>query len=512
MAVLKLAVEDRDLFIELKDALLKLEGGIQQKSESDEENTRQRGQSEGSLTTMLNKLSFGIPGTGIRLFGLGDFLTQLKKAKGPLERFTVGLGMGVTALTAFNEGLAVLARQLGGTTQRQALGFGFGAAGQMIGINDGLRLRGPGGAARAVRGAGQIAGEFGGLVSPQAAARFGDLALDLGVSTNDLTRLTRLFQANILGTEAAINQFRQVGIGGTVAATELAKSGDAVARAGGEFNKFIVRGIANAKKLGLEFSEIDKNLTGFATDFEGTVEGFAQLRAVLPGFAVDFGQLMSVALTGTTEEYTDLIRTGLVGAGVGVNTQLRRDQAGIIRQMTGFSADQVQRIVDNQEVDFDFKVDLDTKRNSLLQSQITILMSILGAVGGAGGSGLVTAGATSALALSNPKARAGAAGVMRLGSKWAMRAGIAGLIAGGLAYGATELFMDDFVYRPGKPPIPFNPKDTIVGVKNPASLGGGVDTNALAGAMAGALNGITVEMRDLDKAIMRLPEGAIRNA
>ena len=151
MPILELAQQDRDLFNELKDALLKLEGGIQQKSESDEQNTRQRGQSEGSLTSMLNKVSFGIPGTGIRLFGLGDFLTQLKNAKGPLDRFTVGLGMSVTALTAFNEGLAVLARQLGGTTQREALGFGFGAAGQMIGINDGLRLRGPGGAARAVR-------------------------------------------------------------------------------------------------------------------------------------------------------------------------------------------------------------------------------------------------------------------------------------------------------------------------------------------------------------------------
>ena len=74
------------------------------------------------------------------------------------------------------------------------------------------------------------------------------------------------------------------------------------------------------------------------------------------------------------------------------------------------------------------------------------------------------------------------------------------------------MLMNDFVYRPGQPPIPFNPNDTIVGVKNPAGLGGGIDPNMLAGAVASAMNGLTVEMRDIDKAIMRLPDAAIRSA
>ena len=142
-----------------------------------------------------------------------------------------------------------------------------------------------------------------------------------------------------------------------------------------------------------------------------------------------------------------------------------------------------------------------------------MLSAIAGAVGGSGA--LSAAAGVSNLAVNTAIAA-------KLGANILPAAGAAskGLIGGGLwgaglglaTWGATELFMDDFVYRPGKPPMPFNPRDTIVGVKNPASLGGGVDTNALAGAMAGALHGITIEMRDIDKAIMRLPDAAIRNA
>ena len=367
MAVLTLADKDRVLFQELKEALLKLEGTTQQRSDSDEQNTLDRGRSSSSFINMMNKVSFGIPGTGIRLFGVGDFLTQLAKAKGPLDLFATTVGISVTALTALNEGLFALSQQLGGVTRGQALGQAGGALRSMVGFTGGLRIRGPGAVARTLQAQGQGAREFGGLMSTDAAIRLGDAATDLGISTQQLVALERVFQANTLGAEEAVNQFKMVGIGGAVAAEELAKNSDAVARAGGEFNKYIVSSIANAKKLGLEFAQIDKTLTGFSTDFEGTVGSFAQLRAVIPGFAVDFGQLMSTSLTGTTEEYTELIRSGLIGAGIGVNTQLRRDQAALITQATGFSEDQIQRIIDGQEVDLDLATSLDTERNSLLK-------------------------------------------------------------------------------------------------------------------------------------------------
>jgi hypothetical protein len=39
---------------------------------------------------------------------------------------------------------------------------------------------------------------------------------------------------------------------------------------------------------------------------------------------------------------------------------------------------------------------------------------------------------------------------------------------------------NDFVSRPGMEPIPFSPDDTLIGVKNPASLGGGDSSMAMA--------------------------------
>ena len=506
MAVLTLADKDRVLFQELKEALLKLEGTTQQRSDSDEQNTLDRGRSSSSFINMMNKVSFGIPGTGIRLFGVGDFLTQLAKAKGPLDLFATTVGISVTALTALNEGLFALSQQLGGVTRGQALGQAGGALRSMVGFTGGLRIRGPGAVARTLQAQGQGAREFGGLMSTDAAIRLGDAATDLGVSTQELVALERVFQGNVLGTEEAVNQFRQVGIGGGVAAKELAKNSGAVARAGGEFNKYIVASIANAKKLGLEFAQIDKTLTGFSTDFQGTVGSFSELRAVIPGFAVDFGQLMSTALTGTTEEYTELIRSGLIGAGIGVNTQLNRNQAALLQQATGFSADQIQRIVDGQEVDLDTATSLDTERNSLLRTQITLLAAIAGAGVGSGVGSVIGKGRAASAGLKGLKA------AKMIGKLALMGTGVGGLVIGGALLAHQLATQDDFVFRPGQPPVPFNPKDTLIGVKNPAALGGGVDPNAIAGAMASAMSGLSIEMRDIDRAVMRLPDAAIRNA
>ena len=506
MAVLTLADKDRVLFQELKEALLKLEGTTQQRSDSDDHNTLARGRASSSFINMMNKVSFGIPGTGIRLFGVGDFLTQLAKAKGPLDLFATTVGISVTALTALNEGLFALSQQLGGVTRGQALGQAGGALRSMVGFTGGLRIRGPGAVARTLQAQGQGAREFGGLMSTDAAIRLGDAATDLGISTQQLVALERVFQANTLGAEEAVNQFKMVGIGGVVAAEELAKNSDALGRAGGEFNKYIVASIANAKKLGLEFAQIDKTLTGFSTDFQGTVGSFSELRAVIPGFAVDFGQLMSTALTGTTEEYTELIRSGLIGAGIGVNTQLNRNQAALLQQATGFSADQIQRIVDGQEVDLDMATSLDTERNSLLRTQITLLAAIAGAGVGSGIGGVIGKGRAAGAGLTGLKA------AKMIGKLALMGTGVGGLVIGGALLAHQLATQDDFVFRPGQPPVPFNPKDTLIGVKNPAALGGGVDPNAIAGAMASAMSGLSIEMRDIDRAVMRLPDAAIRNA
>ena len=120
MATIKLDPQDQSLFQDLTAALKDLKGGLEQKSDSDEQNTRQRGQSEGTLTSILNKISIGIPGTGIRLFGLGEFLTGINNAETAVGKLAVGMSQTAVAALAAQEGLFALAKQLGGVTGAEA--------------------------------------------------------------------------------------------------------------------------------------------------------------------------------------------------------------------------------------------------------------------------------------------------------------------------------------------------------------------------------------------------------
>jgi hypothetical protein len=115
-------------------------------------------------------------------------------------------------------------------------------------------------------------------------------------------------------------------------------------------------------------------------DFEGTVSGFSELRAVIPGMATDFGQLLTTAMTGTTDEYIEQIRSSLLGAGIGSASDLNRQQAALLEKATGFSSDQIDRILKGEDLNADVQTDLNKKRNWLLVAQMGLLGGILGAV------------------------------------------------------------------------------------------------------------------------------------
>ena len=74
------------------------------------------------------------------------------------------------------------------------------------------------------------------------------------------------------------------------------------------------------------------------------------------------------------------------------------------------------------------------------------------------------------------------AGILAKASvKGALIGGAGGILAGaGLSAAASSQF-NDFVQRPGQAPTSFSPSDTIIGVKEPGSLGGGNmgETNSL---------------------------------
>ena len=90
----------------------------------------------------------------------------------------------------------------------------------------------------------------------------------------------------------------------------------------------------------------------------------------------------------------------------------------------------------------------------------------------------------------------------------------------GAGIGGVAGTFNDFVYRPGQPPIAFSSDDTLIGVKDTTTLGG--NTSALESKIDKLImvseeqyrlfrNGLYVEMRDFDKALIKHQEATIRN-
>jgi hypothetical protein len=361
--------------IESMDALAER---LETSSEQNKKTGKKQNDSRQKTTSALNHLSFNIPGMGgTRLFGAGSFLDAVNKQETVMGKLTVGFGQMAVAVYAATEGLRALGRSLGGVTSGQALSTGIGALLQTVrGSPEGLRLRGMG---SMIRAQGAFSGEFGGMLSTGAMGRQTDMANDLGISVQELTQLQRVFQTMTPDIRNSVDSFKESGITGRVAAKEMVKASDAIALAGDDFNEFIKDGIVNSKKLGFEFMKIHKQLTGFTMDFEGTVSSFSQLRAVLPGFATDFGQLMTTALSGNQEEYIEQLRTGLAGAGITSASDLNLQQGAILSQATGFSPAEIDRLLKGEDVMLE-TVDLDTTRNSLLGEIITAITFGTGAI------------------------------------------------------------------------------------------------------------------------------------
>jgi len=307
------------------------------------------------------------------------------------QTFVKGLGLAITtialvvgALTRFRDSLIQTSQQLGGVSIGKA--FEERIAAFINSLLTGFTVS----SQRILETQGALAQEFGRLSTSGSALDLTKVAQSYGLTAQQLVGLERTLQSNALSASDALDAFREQGIVSGVAAEEINKNMAAVARAGDKFNEFIVEGIANAKRLGLEFGKIEQTLTGFATNFEGTVESFAQARALIPGFATDFSELFSVALTGSTDDLINIVREDLQGAGITSASELNRAALSNLEQATGFTADQIDRILANEDINFDAQMDLDANRNFLLKGILLTLATVGGAIVGAviGGSGM----------------------------------------------------------------------------------------------------------------------------
>jgi hypothetical protein len=359
------------------------------------------------------------------------------------KTFVKGLGLAITtiglvvgALSRFRDALVQISQQLGGVSVGKALEERIAAF--INSLSTGFTVS----SQRILETQGALAQEFGRLSTSGSALDLTKVAQSYGLTAQQLVGLERTLQSNALSASDALDAFREQGIVSGVAAEEINKNMAAVARAGDKFNEFIVEGIANAKRLGLEFGKIEQTLTGFATNFEGTVESFAQARALIPGFATDFSELFSVALDGSTDDLINIVREDLQGAGITSASELNRAALSNLEQATGFTADQIDRILANEDINFDAQMDLDANRNFLLKGIIVALATVGGAI-----VGTIIGLGTGLTGIAGGTAAAGALAGIKSGAL--SGAIVGGVVGTGTTFGLPAITGNDIVSKPG---------------------------------------------------------------
>jgi hypothetical protein len=381
------------------------------------------------------------------------------------------IGFTIAGFVAVTEALSSLQKQLGGVSQSQAFKEFFGSLGESFkSLFTGTFLS-PG-QIRETQGA--FAQEYGGLLTSGDAAQFAQVTKRAGLEPQALAGLQRALQGTGRDVEDTINTFFRSGVTSQVAAAEIQKNAGAVARAGNKFNEYIVEGIKNAKRLGLEFSQIEQTLAGYGMNFEGTVEGFAQLRSIIPGMAVDFGELLYTSVYGSTDDFIEQIRGSLNAAGITSASQLNRLQGQLLKQQTGFDEAQLDRILKGQEAGPSFQEGLDTTRNSLLRKQLIVMGAIAGALASLGIVTAVARGAAAGAAAGTsvmPGAGTAVGGILGgiTGGLGATLTG-AGLGAGTMAVLTSGMEVEDAVITPQGQVIETSPEDYIFATKTPETL------------------------------------------
>lgn len=191
--------------------------------------------------------------------------------------------------------------------------------------------------------------EFGGVLTPEAAADIARQAKEMGVSTAELAKARRSFMTQTMGdtgkAKAAqdkfIGEFAKKGLSSKDAMEAIGKYSELLARNGTRFAGSFARAAADAKKIGVDLNKIDQVGDNIIGNFEGFLESQAELGAM--GFGFDTSRLAELAESGDTGALMNELRTQLASTGKDI-TKLRRSEQLALSQAFGLSMEELQRM------------------------------------------------------------------------------------------------------------------------------------------------------------------------
>jgi len=226
--------------------------------------------------------------------------------------------------------------------------------------------------------------QFGMILDPKEAGVFAERAKELGLTSQQLAESRRVFLTQAMGDVSQIkgleDQFRTgfedvLGPGGAKAAFEfIGKNSELMARSGTRFQQSLIKAAAEAKKIGIELSKVNQIGDNIIGDFEGFLDGMAELGAM--GFGFDTFRLAQIAETGDTGALFDELRSQLAMTGKDI-TNLRRSEQLALSRTFGMSIEEFQRMAGGDfEKPID-PIDLQQEANGILTTIVDKLTEMI---------------------------------------------------------------------------------------------------------------------------------------
>jgi hypothetical protein len=197
--------------------------------------------------------------------------------------------------------------------------------------------------------------QFGGIISSDAGRGIAEQAKELGVTAEQLAQARRVFLTQTGGNvaEAAAQQksfiatFTQGGMTQKDAMQFIANNSDLIAKNGIRFQQSLAKAAAEAKRIGIDLSKVSQFGDSVINNFEGFLEGAANLGAM--GFGFDVNRLAQIAESGDDGQLMTELQLQLASQGKNLN-DLTRSQRLELESMFGMTLAEMQRLAGGEEI------------------------------------------------------------------------------------------------------------------------------------------------------------------
>ena len=291
-----------------------------------------------------------------------------------------------------------------------------------------------------------LAEEFGNLQTASASTLLSMklMSLTTGVTAENQAKIMSSMAAtsdsSISALRAQMASYKQAGIPFRMIMEDVAGSTEFFAKFGQDGGDNIFKAAIRARELGVNLGEVE-NITESILNFESSIE--SQMKAsVLLGRTINLDRARQLAFAGKQSEMMDEVLKQ-VGSEAEFN-KMNFIQRKAVADAVGMTTGGLSKLIREEEK---------------VKSGFVALLPILGGIAG--------------LIVVIRSTIGGAGAGLAFGLKQFATVGKFATLGYGLGFAGSKTF-GDFVQRPGQAPTEFNPNDTVVGVRDPSALGGGL--------------------------------------